>query len=68
MIDCENEVFSNVSAALRLKYPNMNPSSGGKQPTPADMPIAVACATNSCTVYFNMDGSVVVPINIIASL
>lgn len=57
MIDCENEVFSVVSAALRLKYPNMNPSSGENQPTPADMPAAVGREMDNSTYLRSLDSS-----------
>ena len=57
MIDCENEVYSTVVAALRAKYPSMNPSSGEKQPTQADMPPAVGREVDNSTYSRSLDSS-----------
>jgi len=57
MIDCENEVYSTVVAALRAKYPSMNPASGEKQPTPADMPTAVGREMDNSTYLRSLDSS-----------
>jgi hypothetical protein len=57
VIDCENEVYSTVVAALRAKYPSMNPSSGEKQPTPADMPAAVGREMDNSTYLRSLDSS-----------
>ena len=57
MIECENEVYSTVVAALRTKYPSMNPSSGEKQPTQADMPTAVGREVDNSTYSRSLDSS-----------
>ena len=57
MVDVENEVYSTVVAALRAKYPNMNPSSGEKQPTPADMPTSVGREMDNSTYSRSLDSS-----------
>lgn len=57
MIDCENEVFSTVATALRAKYPNMNPSSGEKQPAPSDLPTAIGREMDNSTYTRSLDSS-----------
>ncbi len=57
MVDIENEVFSTVATALRAKYPNMNPSSGEKQPAPTDMPTAVGREMDNSTYLRSLDSS-----------
>ena len=57
MINIETEVFSTVATALRAKYPNMNPSSGEKQPTQADMPTAVGREMDNSTYLRSLDSS-----------
>ena len=57
MVDCEKEVYSTVVAALRAKYPSMNPSSGEKQPTQADMPTAVGREADNSTYSRSLDSS-----------
>ena len=57
MIDCESEVFSTVSTALRAEYPNMNPLSGARQPAPEDLPVAVGMEMDNSTYQRTLDSS-----------